>query len=90
MTEAVPQDVTWVRVNSTHALAVSRDATPEDQRRFVERVTHALEALAQHGSTSAEESLVGVPLRPLEALRAEGIEVLTTDAFLAGLVSPEA
>ena len=89
MTEA-RRGAVWVRVSGTHALAVSNDASHEKQRGLVERVVHALEALAQHGSTSAEESLAGVPLRPLEALRADGIEVRTADAFLARLASPEA
>lgn len=89
MTEATSEFLTWVRVDGTYALAVPRDASLEEQRRLLERVVHALEALAQHGSTSAEESLVGTPLRPVEALRAEGIDVLTRDAFLDGFAPPE-
>jgi len=82
VTDPTPEDIAWVRVDGTHALAVPRHAPLEEQRHLVERVTHALEALAQHGSTSAEESLAGVPLHPLEALRDAGIEVLAADVFL--------
>ncbi len=85
MTDPNPEDATtWVRVDGTYALAVPRHAPLEEQRRLVERVTHALEALAQHGSTSAEESLAGLPLRPLEALRAAGTEVMAGIPGVAG------
>ena len=78
-------DVTWVQVDGSRCLAVARQSSPEEQRSAVDRVTHALEGLAQHGSTSAEESLVGVPLAELVTLRQRGIEVVPLDVFRASL-----
>lgn len=86
----MPEDVTWVRVDATRALAVPRTLTVEGQARLVERVTHALEALAQHGSTSAEESLAGIPLRSLDDLRAAGVRVVSAEGLGARLAPPEA
>ncbi len=85
-----PEDVTWVRVDATRALAVPRALPLEAQARLIERVTHALEALAQHGSTSAEESLAGFPLRLLEDLRAAGVPVVSSEALGARLAPPDA
>jgi hypothetical protein len=75
--------VTWVQVDATRCLAVPRASSVEQQLRELERVAHALEALAQHGSTSAEESLAGVRLAEVAALRARGIEVRTLADFEA-------
>jgi hypothetical protein len=78
---AAPRDaMIWVRVDGTRCVALPREWPSDVQAREVARVAHALEALAQHGSTSAEESLAGVALRPIEALRAEGVEVVTVEA----------
>jgi hypothetical protein len=81
-------EVTWVRVDGTRALGVPRAWTPEEQCRAAEHAALALEAIAQHGSTSAEESLVGAQLSEVAALRRAGLEVTPLDAFLARLAQP--
>jgi hypothetical protein len=78
-------DVIWVQVDGSRCIAVSRRVPPEEQARAVDRVAYALEALHQHGSTSAEEALVGVPLADISTLRSSGFEVVPIDVFRAGL-----
>jgi hypothetical protein len=78
-------DVTWIQIDGTRCLAIGREWSVEEQARTVERVAHALEALAQHGSTSAEESLVGVRLADAGELRSAGIEVVPLDVFRASV-----
>lgn len=77
--------VTWVQVDGTRALGIPRAWPAEEQRRAAEHAALALEAIAQHGSTSAEESLVGAPLRELTALRAAGVAIVPLEAFLGAL-----